>query len=367
MARKRKASANALPRSPIHLPLALVAIAVVLVGRWLFIQQAELRRESLPVSEGARPRTSETAVQPSSTPPPPALPSAPKGVARIASWNVKWFGHPKQAPADDALQLANAQAVMKQVASELWGLVEISDPVAFRNLVAGLPGYDGLLSSDPDVAQPQPCPGTKTPCYGATEQKLAVVFKRGKVELRSARLVLTSAEHRTVFAGRPPLRVDVKVQGQPLVLIVVHLKAKSDRSDWERRKAAAEVLKAYLDAELPSERVLVVGDFNDDVDTSTVLDPVSRTYRPTPFEAFVKDPARYTFVTAELSAKGEGSFSGHREMLDHHLATNELAADGVPGSVRVVTPKALGIRRFAKTTSDHFPVVSEYRLQPAVR
>lgn len=49
------------------------------------------------------------------------------------------------------------------------------------------------------------------------------------------------------------------------------------------------------------------------------------------------------------------------EMIDHHLASDEMLAAYIPGSARLVRAGRL-IPDYARTTTDHFPVVSRYRL-----
>ena len=52
------------------------------------------------------------------------------------------------------------------------------------------------------------------------------------------------------------------------MVIVLHAKAMSDMDSWQRRVDASRALKTYLDGTWPSAKVLVIGDFNDDVDVS---------------------------------------------------------------------------------------------------
>ena len=53
-----------------------------------------------------------------------------------------------------------------------------------------------------------------------------------------------------------------------IVVIVLHMKAFDDVPSWQRRQSAANALKSYLDTNYPTQKVIVVGDWNDDVDTS---------------------------------------------------------------------------------------------------
>jgi endonuclease/exonuclease/phosphatase family metal-dependent hydrolase len=265
----------------------------------------------------------------------------------VASWNIEWFGSAGNGPSDEALQLARAAAVIRGIDADVWGLAEIADEAAWRGLVAALPAYHGLLVSERSVRG-------GPAAYHRGEQKLAVLVKRDVATLLGARVVL--ARHERTFAGRPPLeaRLRLTATGEELVVIVVHMKAFADRASWARREAAAALLHTYLDTEHPTRRVLVIGDWNDDVDRSIVRG------LPTPYASLVRDP-RYRFVTAPLSARRVSSTAGYAELVDHHLASDEMAALEVPGSAAVYRLERF-LPDFARTTSDHYPVLSHYRL-----
>jgi len=103
------------------------------------------------------------------------------------------------------------------------------------------------------------------------------------------------------------LRVTRNGTSVDLVAIVMHMKAFADRSSYDLRASAAALLKDYLDTQLPNERVIVLGDWNDDVDVSIVWDSTSSSYLPTPFQNFLDDTADYTFATRPLSLAGQGA------------------------------------------------------------
>jgi endonuclease/exonuclease/phosphatase family metal-dependent hydrolase len=211
-----------------------------------------------------------------------------------------------------------------------------------------LPAYDGFLANESPVAG-----GRRF--YGQTEQKLGVLFKRDLVRVIDAKLILT--QNNNDFAGRPPLQVRMRVsmngRSEELVLIVLHMKATLDDASWRRRANAADALKQYLDATWPSQRVLIVGDWNDDVDQSLTRG------RPSPYDNFVQDVARYRFITAALSARGVSSTASYHDMIDHHLATRALANTELRNAVEVETLDRL-IPNYKRTTSDHYPVISHY-------
>ena len=101
-------------------------------------------------------------------------------------------------------------------------------------------------------------------------------------------------------------------------------------SSWQRRLNASNALKSYLDTTYPTQKVIVVGDWNDDVDTSITSGQAS------PYQNFVSDAADYAFPTRALSLAGVSSTTSYTDMIDHHLTTNELYATLVPASTRGV-------------------------------
>lgn len=294
---------------------------------------------------------------------PPPDGGTPPGGGRltVGQWNIEWFGSDTQGPprstspsgTPDDLQIANAVNVISGASADLWGMVEIVDTQDFNTLKAQLPGYDGFLADDPRVA-------FGSSYYSPSEQKVGVLYT-SRLVYQSATLILREAS--TDFGGRPPLRVDflTSIHGvdTPLTVIVLHMKAFADQASYDKRQRAGTALKNYLDANLPTQHVFVVGDWNDDVDVS-ITNGSTGTPLPSPYEGFVADSSHYTFVTRPLSLAGEGSTTGFPDMIDHTLATDELMVDYVPSSAQVLRPT--WIPDYDGTTSDHYPVLSRYDL-----
>jgi len=263
----------------------------------------------------------------------------------IASWNIEWFGDTRHGPSDEARQRDNAAEVMRSADVDVWGLAEIVSAQAFHALVAQLDDYTAVLSDDPQVL------GGPV-AYAASEQKLGLVWKAEVARLRDARIILAAHDHD--FAGRPPLQVILRVTLQDhsadAVFIVLHAKC---CQQWTRRQAAASALKAYLDSTFPNQRVFVIGDFNDDLDTS-----IQPGY-PSPYSEFLRDPERYRFVTLPLSNAHISTTTDYSETIDHHLVSREAYALYIPDSLAVYRPDAW-IDDYQATTSDHYPVLSSY-------
>jgi endonuclease/exonuclease/phosphatase family metal-dependent hydrolase len=267
----------------------------------------------------------------------------------IGTWNLEWFGDGGNGPSPEGRQLDNVWTVLDATGVDLWAVQEVARAGHFEDLVAQLAGYDGLLATDPRVADG----AAYYSDFGGGEQKVGLLYRTRAVTVDSARVIL--AGHDDDFAGRPPVEAHLTVGdsgGAALVVIVLHAKAGAAAADRDRRARGSDALKAYLDAAHPGSRVLVIGDFNDDVDTSIVAG------HPSPYRNFVDDTA-YAFLTAALSAAGETSTVFYADMIDHHLGSDELAADYVDGSARVA-PADAWLPAYAESTSDHFPVLARY-------
>ncbi|MFT3712426.1 MAG: endonuclease/exonuclease/phosphatase family protein [Archangium sp.] len=268
----------------------------------------------------------------------------------VGSWNVEWFGDATQGPTDERLQQLNVRGVLRQMDLDLVGLVEVVDERAFQLLLQALPAYDGILVTDPRVTG-------GASYYSSGEQKVALLYKK-RFTLDSARVVVTEAAYD--FAGRPPMEVKLSFTeggaARTLVIVVAHFKAMANSDGWTRRTRSSAALKTWLDATYPTRWVLVVGDFNDDIDVSTYG------ARTSPFSNFVADAAHYRFATEALTANNQSTTAAFRSTIDHHLATNELFARFVPESAKVVRPDTV-VTNYAKNTSDHFPVITRYDLR----
>ncbi|MEV6594178.1 lamin tail domain-containing protein [Streptomyces acidicola] len=269
----------------------------------------------------------------------------------VGNWNVEWFGAPDFGPTDEALQQQNVRDVMAGADMDVWGLSEVVSTSAFNSLVAGMPGYTGVVANDPIVTNGAQYYSD----FSNTEQKVALVWRSSMATLVSAKVILP--EQNSNFAGRPP--VEFKLRGtfdgvtRDLVFIVMHAKAGSTADAWNLRNPASQALKSYLDTTYPTQDVFVVGDWNDDVDTSITSGKAS------PYANFVNDTARYGFPTRALSLAGVSSTASYPDFIDHQLNTNEVMAKYVAGSAKAFQPQAY-VPNYASTTSDHYPVLARY-------
>lgn len=266
----------------------------------------------------------------------------------VASWNVEWFGDASNGPSNDALQLANVRDVIAGADCDVWGMEEVVDVADWNSLKSQLTGYTGILASDASVT-------SGSTYYSAGEQKVGLLFKTSLATVLGSRIILTAND--ADFAGRPPLEVTLRItlngSTQDVVFIVLHMKAFNDVASWQKRQNASAALKSFIDTNYPTQKVIVVGDWNDDVDTSITPGQAS------PYANFVSDAADYTFPTQALSAAGVSSTVSYTDMIDHHLDTNDLYGSYVAASAQVFRADSY-VASYGTTTSDHFPVITRY-------
>lgn len=291
-------------------------------------------------------------------PPPPPPPTFPVGqgsatLLDLATWNIEWFGDVGNGPTNETLQRQNVAATIAGLDQDLWALQEVVDATQFTTLVGALPGHAGLLANDPQVQGGVQWYSN----FGNREQKVALVWRTAVATLLGARVILTTNDN--AFAGRPPLearfRVALPAGTEEIVVIVLHAKAGRTADDHARRTAASQALEAYLRATWPTQKVFVLGDFNDDFDTSI------RIGQPSPYANFLADPAAFGAPTLALSQAGIRSTVGFTDMIDHHLVTNEAMAVYQAGSARAFRVDEV-IASYSTTTTDHYPVLARYAI-----
>jgi endonuclease/exonuclease/phosphatase family metal-dependent hydrolase len=266
----------------------------------------------------------------------------------IGNWNLEWFGDTSNGPTNESLQQSNVRDVLSGTDLDIWGLEEVVSTTAFNNVKAQLPGYAGFLADDATVTSGKSY-------YSTSEQKVGILYKTSIASVLSARIILTANDYD--FAGRPPLEVKLHVSlnghTEDIVVIVLHMKAFNDTTSWQRRVNAGTALKSYLDSTYPTTKVLVLGDWNDDLDTSITSG------KATPYANFLSDSADYTFPTKALTDAHISTTASYPDAIDHQLLTNDMVPYYISGSAQAYRVDSY-ISNYSTTTTDHFPVLSRY-------
>jgi hypothetical protein len=284
----------------------------------------------------------------------------------VVNWNMEWFGSPAAGfgPDDKTLQFNNAKSVLSQLNADVYALLEVVDTVRLNNLVAAMPGYAYRVSYFGSAAD-----DSVDADYRLT-QKLAFVYRTSVIKNPKFTAFFRSRQAQNLpdysywSSGRFPfvMQADVVLNGatRPTTFVAIHAKANTDPvlTSYNRRKLAADELKTKLDADYAGKNVIVLGDFNDDLDqtiTAGISPPI------TSYSAFTNDAVNYPSPTLqELSLTGQKSTVDYNDVIDHVVTSKSLYASYIKGTTEVQTGVASTIANYGSTTSDHYPVLTRY-------
>ncbi|NRT15660.1 endonuclease I/chitodextrinase [Flavobacterium sp. 28A] len=298
----------------------------------------------------------------------------------IATWNVAWFGDETNSPAagksdSDNIQKEAVKAVLQNLDADIYAVEEVSDDVLLGQMVSEMNDYSFVLSNATSY------PNDTT---GPT-QKVGFIYKNKTVKAVSTKVLLKTihpyynggdasalanypeADKTRFFAsGRLPfmLTANVTIDGTEKQINIIDLHARANTSGdaqgkYDMRKFDVEVLKDSLDTQYPNANLILLGDYNDDVDF-TVSDITTTT--ASSYAAYVKDTANYFVPTKTLSDAGFRSYVTYENMIDHITLSNELANLYLPESARV--HYEFYTSDYTKTASDHFPVSVRIQMKP---
>lgn len=286
----------------------------------------------------------------------------------VATWNIEWFGDEANTPVynnpnSDEIQKQKVKTILLDLDADVIAVEEISDDVLFAQMVSEMPGFDFVLS---DATSYPDTPGG---------QKVGFIYRTEVVSVKSTRAMFTSVHpfyegdgslltdypesaDRFYASGRLPfmMEADVTLNGQTQTINFVGLHARANgstgaQSRYDMRKYDVEVLKDSLDMYYSDKNVMILGDYNDDVD-ETVADGINTTVST--YQAYVNDTQNYNILTAILSEEGFRSYAFRENMIDHIMVTSELSDNYVAGSARV--HYEYYDSEYTTTASDHFPV-----------
>jgi endonuclease/exonuclease/phosphatase family metal-dependent hydrolase len=259
----------------------------------------------------------------------PAIGSA--GAVDIAAWNIENFPR----TADTPRVVAD---LVTSLGLDLVAVEEIASVDAFDELVARLPDHEAILSSH---------------TYGNGDyQKVGFLYDADLMQVDGGALLF---EDRGYDFPRPPLQVHIAVadgDGPAIdfLAIVVHLKAGIGDDDRARRTAAVAALEEHVRDLVAAgdDRVIVLGDFNERVDT----DEGRAVFAP-----FLDAAADYSVRTLGPAEDGLVTYLpfGGR-FIDHVVTTTAMAAALSPADP--VVPRLDEQLPGYDQVSDHLPVAA---------
>ena len=286
---------------------------------------------------------------------------------KVVNWNIEWFGSPVQNPANDSLQQANVTTILKKLDADIFALAEVVDTARLRSVVSQLGGYSFIISDFSSYAD------SLTDVDYVSAQKLAFVYKTSVIRsLRSYGVLRKGGSSNAYYnwsSGRFPFLMEAKAKlnGDSALInfILIHAKANTGTAaekitSWQRRKDGALELKDSLDTQYPSANFIILGDFNDALDKTITLEKAPDT--TTSYIDFMNDTLYYKPITLPLSLSGQQSTASYNTVIDNVLASDELAVSYVPGSARVRKEVEKLVGSYSSTTTDHYPVQTNYNL-----
>ncbi|HEX8549045.1 MAG TPA: T9SS type A sorting domain-containing protein, partial [Cytophagaceae bacterium] len=301
----------------------------------------------------------------------------------IVTYNLEFFGSnvigsngTEFGPIDDALQIDNVARVMNTLNADVYAVQEVSDDAALDELIQKI-SINGKTFNK--VISPSWSYSFNAPEPNFPPQKLVVIYNTQTTTVKSSRVLFKElyddvrAGTRTLpnypssgssfySSGRLPHMVEIETNiggvTKNLKIINIHARANSgsDILRYNMRKYDIELLKDSLDAQYPDANLIILGDYNDDVDTSIIAG------NPSSYQRMVEDNGRYNPLTLEISQAGAFSYLSSGGFLDHIIASNELTQDYVPNSTLVYDPRT-DITNYINTTSDHGPVMARFELK----
>ncbi len=153
----------------------------------------------------------------------------------------------------------------------------------------------------------------------------------------------------SVIEPRPAVKTTITHNnGLEVVLFNIHLKCCGGSDNISRRETASRNLKTYIDDNHASDNVIVLGDFNDDIDSGS------------PFTNFISDNANYQFADEAIAdgSSSNWSYPSWPSHIDHILISDELF-DNLEETRTIKLASC--VTSYSSTVSDHRPVISVFK------
>jgi endonuclease/exonuclease/phosphatase family metal-dependent hydrolase len=264
------------------------------------------------------------------------FPPVDDDVMQVVTWNIEQF--PKQG--NSTLNILNT--LIEDMAADIIAVQEVNDTDKFSELGLMLNNYNTIScgSSNPDSEWYNPVVG--------------YIYNKNSVTIERSYKIFQNDNRRF---PRTPFVIDVIWKGQELTLINLHLKAMGDNyidysDDWDeevRRKDANTYIADYVNQELADRQVIVLGDFNDEVQ-----EPISTNV----FTSFTNS-GNFVIADYEMTEDTQNySFPGWPSHLDHIIINDNLVEEFDSEKSDCFTIKIdNNISGYESLVSDHRPVI----------
>lgn len=300
----------------------------------------------------------------------------------VVNWNMEWFGttNPTLGPADKDLQEANAKTITASIGADLYACVEVVNESRFSSVVDNLNAVYGANTYGYVICDYGSHANPFESGHGSVAldaQKEAFIYKKSVITPISTSALVTDGVNTAAdlnnpaynyfSSGRYPFMMlaDVTLGGITKQVRFVALHAKANTSptttSYNRRKSGADTLNYTLNTLYPNDNIVLLGDFNDDLDQS-----ITAGFTTSSYVTFNNDPQDFFSPTLALSLAGKKSTVSYNDMIDHVELSNEMSAYYMQNSAAVLTDAASLVANYGTTTSDHYPVFTRYAFDATI-
>ncbi len=244
----------------------------------------------------------------------------------VVTWNIEQFSSSNT----NTTTLAEIITVMD---ADIIGVQEISSISDFNAMVADIDGWEAMIYN---------LGGGLNTGY---------LFKTSEITINGG-LSTIYTNNTSAFPRSPVLGTFTHISGNQFTIINLHLKCCGGSSNEARRREASVLIKLYIDENLASVPVLVVGDLNDEIQESGSANV---------FKVFLDDGNNYRFADMAIAtgSNANWSFPSWPSHLDHILMTNELFDRWESTSTLKID---VCRDSYEAAVSDHRPVLARYNM-----
>ena len=249
------------------------------------------------------------------------------------TWNIEWF------PKNGQTTINYVAEIIEDIDIDVIAMQELDDRDLFDQMISSLDGYAGYYDSSWFAG-------------------LAFIYNTETVQVNDIYEIYTTSPYWNAFP-RSPMVMDLNFNGVNYFLINNHFKCcgdgsldLNDDSDEEKRRYdAINLLREYIDENLPNQNVIVLGDLNDDIAEPQINNV---------FQLIINDP-NYEFVDYHiaLGSSSDWSFPNWPSHLDHILVSDELFEELAYSQVETIKLDQYidgGWNEYDYNISDHRPV-----------
>ena len=248
----------------------------------------------------------------------------------IITWNCEFF------PAANDSTIKALSEIVKDIDADIIAFQEIKKAGWFEKLMQRLPEYNYIISMQ------------------ASFMDLAIIYKKDMFDFISHTELFTDNDYN--FAGRPPLKLDLRDKKSNTEFSIINLHMKCCDSGLKRRKKASQMLYDYI-VSTNINNYIVLGDWNDDLKDSE---------NEHCFTPFLNDNNFYFVNDQIVWDLNQASYPKHPyfSFLDHILVHKSLVSlESINNVVTIPIDEYMnGYDIYETYISDHKPVLLSFNI-----